>query len=171
MEPSELFAECWRADGPRVMAYARRHIGEDHAQDVVADTFMIAWRNWDKVPDPPIGWLIATARGVIRNRLRSQRRHRALSDRVALLDQAASVDSSESAVSRQDALARLAALSDQHREALLLTSWDGLNSEEAARVLGIQPAAFRRRVSRARECLESSSAQVDVRPESIQEIS
>ena len=150
---AERFTACWHAEGPRVLAYARRHIGDDLAQEVVSDTFMVAWRKWDSVPDPAIGWLIATARGVIRNRRRSLRRQHDLEARVALLDQVASPDATESVLVRQDALHRLAELSDQHREALLMTSWDGLTSEEAAEALGIRPAAFRRRVSRARASL------------------
>jgi RNA polymerase sigma factor (sigma-70 family) len=155
---AELFTECWHTDGPRVLAYARRHIGDDLAHDVVADTFLVAWRRWDTVPEPRIAWLIATARGVMRNRQRTINRHRALADRIARLDQAASHDVSESAVGRHEALARLGALSDQHREAILLTSWDGLNAVEAGAALGIRPAAFRRRLSRARAVLADSPA-------------
>ena len=150
---TERFTECWHSDGPRVLAYARRHIGQEHAQEVVADTFMIAWRRWDDVPEPPIAWLIATAKGVISNRRRSLKRQRALESRVALLEQVASQDATESVLRRQEALRRLGELSDQHREALLLTSWDGLTSDEAANALGIRPAAFRRRLSRARASL------------------
>jgi RNA polymerase sigma factor (sigma-70 family) len=149
----ERFTACWHADGPRVLAYARRHIGHDHAQEVVADTFMLAWRKWDAVPDPPIGWLIATARGVISNRRRSLQRRQALESRAALLAQVASPDPTESVIGREEALRRLARLSDEHREALLMTSWDGLTSDEAAEALNIRPATFRRRVSRARASL------------------
>jgi RNA polymerase sigma factor (sigma-70 family) len=174
---AELFTECWHSDGPRVLAYARRHIGDDQAHDVVADTFMVAWRRWDTLPEPPIGWLIATARGVMRNRQRTSNRQRALTDRIARLDRAASHDVSESAVGRQEALARLGALSEQHREALLLTSWDGLNAEEAGEALGIRPAAFRRRLSRARATLAEGPGSAANQPEDppaarpIQEIS
>ena len=48
--PTERFTECWHSDGPRVLAYASRHVGRDLAHDVVADTFMVAWRRWDEVP-------------------------------------------------------------------------------------------------------------------------
>lgn len=147
---AERFTECWHTEGPRVRAYALRHIGSDDAHDVVAETFTIAWRRWDEVPDPAIGWLLTTARGVVSNRRRTQRRQRALEDRIAHLDQVAAQDTSEAVVTRHEAVRRLAALTEEHREALLLTSWDGLSSEEAAGVLGIRPATFRRRLSRAR---------------------
>lgn len=155
---TELFTECWHADGPRVLAYARRHAGDEHARDVVAETFMIAWRRWDTVPDPPIGWLILTAKGVIRNRVRTARRQSALADRVRLLGQVAAPDVSDTAIGRHEALARLSALSEDHREAILLTSWDGLTSEQAAEVLGVRAATFRRRLSRARVALTTGPA-------------
>lgn len=87
---------------------------------------------------------------MVSNRRRTQRRQRALEDRIAHLDQVAAQDTSEAVVTRHEAVRRLAALTEEHREALLLTSWDGLSSEEAAGVLGIRPATFRRRLSRAR---------------------
>jgi len=158
---TELFTECWHTDGPRVLAFARRHVGDDHAHDVVSETFMIAWRRWDKVSEPPIGWLILTAKGVIRNRLRTNRRQSALADRITLLGQVAAPDISDAAIGRHEALTRLAALTEEHREAILLTSWDGLTSEEAAEALGIRAATFRRRLSRARVAIAEGSPPAD----------
>lgn len=153
--PDERFAQCWRDDGPRVLAYARRQVGGHDAHDVVSETFLAAWRRWDEVPDPPIPWLLVTARRVAGNQRRSSRRHVALADRIALLDGVASAaeDTAEAALARGEALEGLAGLTEQHREALLLVSWDDLTTDEAATVLGLRPAAFRRRVSRARAAL------------------
>ncbi|WP_408899441.1 RNA polymerase sigma factor [Nocardioides sp. R1-1] len=149
------FSATWRRDGPRVAAYARRHVAPDDVQDVVAETFVQAWRHWEEVPEPPIGWLIATARKVIGNSRRSVRRRTALLDRLALLDRAARPESDAAllATDRMSALEALAALPDGHREALLLVSWDGLAPDAAAEVLGIRPGAFRVRAHRARAAL------------------
>ncbi|GAA4125626.1 hypothetical protein GCM10022215_34250 [Nocardioides fonticola] len=150
------FTACWERDAPRVLGYAHRHIGADEAPDVVAEVFLVAWRRWDEVPDPPIGWLIRTASGVLRNRLRSTRRAVRLTDRIALLDAVASTgpDTADAVVRRAEAIQRLAALPDDHREAVLLVSWDGLSMEAAAEVAGVRPATFRKRLSRARERLQ-----------------
>ena len=121
---------------------------------------MIAWRRWDEVPTPPpIAWLLVTARKVIQNRARASRRNRALEERIALLDRVAAyvTDSADTALTRREALERLARLDEQHREALLLVSWDGLSNDEAAAVLGIRPATSRRRISRARDVLLAPS--------------
>lgn len=153
---SEAFTKCWEQEAPRLLAYARRHTTPDYAADVVAETFAIAWRRWADVPDPPIGWLLRTAAGVMRNRSRSSRRHSNLTVRIALLAQAASAvtDTADAVVRRDEALRRLASLSDDQREALLLVTWDGLTPDEAAVVLRLKPATFRKRISRAREVLE-----------------
>ncbi len=67
-DPQERFTEMWHAEAPHVLAFARRHVGVEAAHDVVAETFMIAWRRWDDISAPPIAWLLVTARKVIQNR-------------------------------------------------------------------------------------------------------
>lgn len=156
-EREAQFTKVWETEAPRVMAFAARHVGADTAQDVVAETFMTAWRKWDVVPDPAIGWLITTARHVIWNRTRTTRRQRALEERIALLDSVAAHGNDLPADCRREALEQLAKLTEEHREALLLVSWDGLTPVQAAEALGIRPATFRKRLSRARAVLTGDS--------------
>lgn len=157
----ERFTACWHAESPRVLAFARRHVGDETAHDVVAETFLVAWRRWDQVPEPAIGWLLVTARNVIHNGVRSKHRNRALEQRIALLDDVAgyAADSADALLTRREALERLGRLDEQHREALLLIAWDGLTAEQAADVLGIKPATFRKRLSRAREVLSAAATE------------
>jgi RNA polymerase sigma-70 factor (ECF subfamily) len=151
----ERFTELWNEQAPHVLAFARRHVGSEAASDVVAETFLVAWRRWDDVTEPPIAWLLVAARKVIQNRARTSRRQHALEARVALLDGVAAyaADHADMAMTRREALERLARLGEKHREALLLVSWDGLTNDQAAAVLGIKPTTFRRRLSRARASL------------------
>ena len=111
-DPQEQFTALWHTEAPRVMAFASRHVGAEAAHDVVAETFMIAWRRWGDLPTPPIGWLLVTARKVIQNRARANRRSRALEQRIALLDGVAAyvADSADAALTRREALERLARL-------------------------------------------------------------
>lgn len=152
------FTRCWEQDGPRVAAYARRHIAVDDVKDVVAETFLHAWRRWDGVPQPPIPWLIGTARKVIGNQRRAAKRRSALQDRLLLLDAAAASadDAGVLATDRIAAIEALAALPEQQREALLLIAWDGLTPDQAAAVLGIRSGAFRVRAHRARKALDTN---------------
>jgi RNA polymerase sigma factor (sigma-70 family) len=158
-DPTLEFGRAWERDGPRLAAYARRHVPPDDVGDVVAETFLQAWRRWPDVPHPPIGWLIGTARKVIGNQRRSYRRREALHDRLVLLDAAATsaADAGMVATERMAALEALACLPDPLREAVLLVSWDGLTSEEAAAVLGISAGNFRVRAHRARKVLTLTS--------------
>lgn len=156
-ENRDRFNRVWQDDAPRLLLYARRHVGLDDAHDVVAETFAVAWRRWSDVPDPALPWLISTARNCIRNVHRGSRRRAALFDRFALLEAVATYDPEESMARRQDALARLTGLSESHREALLLVSWDGLSIEEAAAASGTRPGTFRVRLHRARRALEPRS--------------
>lgn len=156
----ERFTDSWQHYAPRVMAYARRHVGAHDAHDVVSETFLTAWRRFDAVPDPPLAWLLVTARQVISNRQRSSRRLQAVADRIALLESVATSTTSgsdDAALRRREALEQLATLSEDHREALLLVAWDGLSHEQAAAVLGLRPATFRQRIRRARAALTEAT--------------
>ncbi|MBO9520673.1 MAG: sigma-70 family RNA polymerase sigma factor [Nocardioidaceae bacterium] len=157
------FSRAWDRDGPRVAAYVRRHVPADDVQDVVAETFLQAWRRWEEVPHPPIAWLIGAARKVIGNSRRARRRRGALQDRLTLLGSAArsSEDAGVLATERMAALDALATLPEQQREALLLVAWDGLSPDEAASALGIRPGTFRVRTHRARAALDQSHARDD----------
>jgi RNA polymerase sigma factor (sigma-70 family) len=149
------FELCWHANVRRVTAYAERHVGADASYDVVSATFLTAWRTWDAVPDPALPWLIATARGHVRNHVRSARRQRGLAEKIALLEASAysGPDTEASVSERADAIAALAHLSDDDREALLLIAWEGLTYAEAAKVLGCRVSTMRVRVHRARDRL------------------
>lgn len=160
---SERLAAMWRADAPRVLSYARRHVGFDDAPDVVSETFVVAWRRLAQVPEPPLPWLIGTARHIIDNTRRSNRRRLALQQRVEVLtDLAAPL---EDGTLRHEALHRLAGLPEHYREALLLVAWDGLDSDQAAVATGLSAAAFRKRLQRARAALDGLDPVVHLRLE------
>lgn len=148
-----LYDQC----APRVYAYAVRHCGPTDADDVVAETFAVAWRRIDVVPDPAIGWLLVTARNVIASRRRSDRRRLDLAVRLAAATGAVDAPAAEEvAVRRRAVLDALATLSEREREALLLTAWDGLDHGAAAAVAGCSPRAFRARLMRARARLTAA---------------
>ena len=79
----ERFVSLYERHAALVLAYARRRIGAAEAEDVLAETFLVAWRRRDEVPDDALPWLYAVAGNVLRNRVRSERRRAALSARLA----------------------------------------------------------------------------------------
>lgn len=68
----------------RILGYAARRIRREDAVDVAAETFAVAWRRLDDVPqgEPALHWLYGTARRVLANHLRSERRRAALTSAI-----------------------------------------------------------------------------------------
>jgi DNA-directed RNA polymerase specialized sigma24 family protein len=74
-----LFEEHFRT----VSGYALRRAGAGEADDVVAETFLIAWRRLEDVPAEAKPWLLGVARRVLANRHRGAARRAALTERIA----------------------------------------------------------------------------------------
>src|SRR5688572_17745296 len=65
-----------------VSCYALRRAPADVAGDAVAETFLLAWRNFDRRPANELAWLLAVARRIIANQWRAERRRGALRGRL-----------------------------------------------------------------------------------------
>jgi RNA polymerase sigma-70 factor, ECF subfamily len=134
-----------------VAAYVRRRAEPDLVEDVVSETFLIAWRRLDDIPAAARPWLLGVARKTLATQRRSATRRRAL---AAKLDETAQrpvdADDCASDLGISEALAQL---SENDREAITLIAWDGLNAREAAVVLGQSPVGFRVRLHRAKRRL------------------
>jgi len=145
----DRFEHMFHAHYGRVLAYALRRAQPHMAQDVVAETFTVAWRRLDEVPESELPWLYGVARRVLANELRSDRR------RGALVERAAAERPREVAGPSSDAplVPALARLGPRDRELLLLTAWEGLSPAEAATAIGCTRAAVRVRLHRARKRL------------------
>src|SRR5262249_37932920 len=139
-----------------VLGYALLRAGQDAAEDVVSETFLVAWRRLDDLPDPPLPWLLGVARNLLRKQYDSGRRRQALADRVTAAtttDDLAGPDVAERVVARDDARAALSALGEKDVEAIVLATWYGLSPREAARVIGCSASTFSVRLHRARKRL------------------
>ena len=152
------FSRLWDEHAGRVYAYARRHTDPDSAQDVVAETFLVAWRRLEELPGDPLPWLLVVARNTVANRRRSTYRARVVQLELArlapLVETAPGADVPTHV--REQVLSALAALSAADREALFLTAWDGLDAAGAAEVAGCSVDAFYQRLSRARTRLAAA---------------
>lgn len=144
----ERFEQLYRRYASEVLAYTLRRAPPEAAQDAVADTFLVAWRRLDAVPQRPLPWLLGVARRTLATQRRSQHRRTALVDK---LRREPTEHQSTQAADESRVLAALERLPE--REALMLTAWEELNSSEAASVLSCSPIAFRLRLHRARRRL------------------
>ncbi len=86
MTPREdRFRSLFAAHHGAVLAFARRRSNPAHADDIAAETFLVAWRRLDDVPTRPgeaLPWLYAVARHTLLNAARSDRRREALAVRI-----------------------------------------------------------------------------------------
>jgi RNA polymerase sigma-70 factor (ECF subfamily) len=166
-EPRDTHAErleaLFRRHHSAVAAYARRRAPSEAVDDVVASTFLVAWRRLDEVPAGALPWLLAVARNVIATQHRGSRRRGALRTRLEGAESGASPP--EDADDR--VTAALGRLSERDREAITLIAWDGLRPAEAAAVLSQSAATFRVRLHRAKRRLRREldrGEQADRRP-------
>src|SRR5580692_11147281 len=141
----EHFTVLFRRHAPHIRRYVVRRLGQDAADDIVAETFLLAFRqrdSYDQARADARPWLYGIATNLIgRHRRAEIRLYRALArtgadpvtepftdrvdDRVS-----ASADSKQLA-------AALAGMSRALRDTLLLTAWGDLTYEEVATALGV----------------------------------
>lgn len=166
-ERREEFSSAFDQLAPRVFAYARRQCSATDAQDVVADTFLVAWRRWTEVPADPLPWLLVVARNTIANLRRRERRAGSLVDGVATLARIAgpAAGADQPVLERDLLLGAVAGLTDLEREAVLLVAWDALSNRDAATVAGCSQRAFEVRLSRARQRLARALDDRPTRPD------
>ncbi len=158
---SERHDALFAAHHDAVWRYAVRRVGAEVAEDIVAETFLIAWRRIEVVPAHELPWLLGVARKVIANQRRGERRRAQLTLRLAQTHAPAPSppDAPSDAI-----LAALTTLAERDQEALRLVYWDGLDPAEAARALGCTAVAMRVRLHRARARLARALTQQDRSP-------
>src|ERR1700712_3314159 len=83
-EQEARFRALFEQHGDAVLRYARRRTTSAIADDIVAETFLVAWRRLEHVPAEPRGWLLGVARRVLANQWRADRRRAELASRLAL---------------------------------------------------------------------------------------
>jgi RNA polymerase sigma-70 factor (ECF subfamily) len=154
------FSDLYRKNARELLGYAlRRSSDPDDAADVVAETFLIAWRRLGDVPpgDEARLWLYGTARRVLANQDRGTRRRDRLTER--LRDELRRQLPAHQPAERSALLEALAELSEADRELLMLVGWEELTPTQAARALRISPLAARTRLHRARRRLRARLAE------------
>jgi RNA polymerase sigma-70 factor (ECF subfamily) len=144
-----------------------RRVGSTVAEDLVAETFLIALRErcrYDPSRAAVRTWLYGIATNLLRNHVRTEMRGlRATGRRNRWAD--VEEDHPDRAAARVDAEVRigqlsgaLAQLSASDRDLLLLVSWAGLSTAEVGEVLGIPAGTVRSRLHRVRNWIRANAA-------------
>ena len=160
----ECFAGVFDRYYAQIHGYVARRLGRSLADDVAAETFLIAFErrdSYDASWPSARPWLYGIASRLISGQRRAElRRYRALAragagevsegydDQVALR-----VDAQ---ARRGPLVAALAGLAERDRDVLLLVACAGLTCEEAGQALGIPAGTARSRLHRARRQIRAA---------------
>lgn len=144
------FEALFHQHADAVLAYAMRRSDSDTAEEIVAETFAVAWRRLDAVPDPALPWLLGVARRVLANERRSRSRAEALALRLVREPVGSSDDPADVVDARLSMQAALDRLLPAELEVLELLAWEGLSAAQAADALGCSRVAITLRMHRAR---------------------
>jgi RNA polymerase sigma factor (sigma-70 family) len=165
----EQFTVLFRRHAPHIQRYVIRRLGSDAADDIVAETFLLAFRQRDRY-DPARAdarpWLYGIATNLIgRHRRAEVRLYRALARTGADPVCAPFTDRVDDRVSAGQAgqllAAALASLPAELRDTLLLAAWSNLSYEQIALALGVPIGTVRSRLSRARTRLRRTLGDAD----------
>ncbi|GAA1126364.1 MULTISPECIES: RNA polymerase sigma factor [Streptomyces violaceusniger group] len=160
----EIFALLYDRYAPDIHRYAARRLGDGAADDITAETFLIAFRGrarYDQGRATARPWLYGIAANLIGKHRRAEvRALRALArtgtDPVAesWVERADSRMAAEA--TRRPLATALAGLSARDRHVLLLVAWADLSYQEVAEALGIPVGTVRSRLNRARRKVRSA---------------
>jgi RNA polymerase sigma factor (sigma-70 family) len=157
-QASERFTALYRQHHGQVRGFAQRRVGSAWAEEVVAETFLVAWRRIGDVPELAVPWLYRVALYEIAN----LRRRQAMSDRIGdALRHSNSHGSWEDDTDSTELLRSVArafdTLHQRDQEILRLAAWEQLSMVEGAAVLGCSVSAYRMRLHRARARLATKA--------------
>jgi RNA polymerase sigma factor (sigma-70 family) len=165
----ERFAEIFDRHAPAVHRYLSRRIGGSIADDLTAETFLVAFRQrgrYDTGQPDARPWLFGIATNLLRHEQRAEvRQYRAFARTGVDPAGQHSEDDVVARVVAGTAQRRLAAvladLSERERSVLLLVAWEQLSYDEVARALGIPVGTVRSRLHNARKRVRAALADLD----------
>jgi RNA polymerase sigma-70 factor (ECF subfamily) len=154
----ERFESLFQNNRSGILAYFLRRVGlNSDAADLLADTFLVAWRRLDEIPGDDAGrmWLFGVARRVLANYHRHELAEHALAGKLRqqiALETAQRVNPDSGPF--DDVIATsLEVLSKDDREIIELSAWERLTPTEIASVLEMKPGTVRTRLHRIRRIL------------------
>jgi RNA polymerase sigma-70 factor (ECF subfamily) len=165
-ERRRRFEDVYAANHAPLFGYVlRRTDNSDDAADVIAETFLTAWRRLDDVPpgDAARLWLYGVARRTLANHRRGERRRLALAGRLRA-DLAAAGQPPGFTGELTDVVRAFRCLPEADRELLALAGWEGLDAGQIAATFGCSRNAARIRLHRARRRFAAELARERVRP-------
>lgn len=174
MEPDRkiVFTAMYHQQYPAVLAYMKRRSKPANSEDLAAEVFARAWRNFDSLSnaDAPLPWLYGISRNVVREHYRATKKAPTLVDytEIDAASYTAAPEEFNAVDMSLDINRALYSLSTSDKEILMLGAWENLSITEIAQVLEITPNNARVRLHRARTNL---SAALDALTSHVSELS
>jgi RNA polymerase sigma factor (sigma-70 family) len=157
------FAAIFDRHFDAVFGYLQRRIGRDLAEELAAETFLVAFdhrRRFDPSQGGARPWLLGIATNLLRHHARREVRELRAYARSAtdpVLDAFDGIEERlDASGERRRLIEGLAELSGPERDALLLAAWADLSYAEIATALEVPVGTVRSRLSRARERIVAS---------------
>lgn len=147
--------ECYAQFGPTVLAYLRRHVGVDDAEDVLQRTFLDVWRSaarYDPM-QPLAGWVFTIARRRAIDTLRGRRPTVVSVDVLRDLVGEDGREMAERFAWAADLRAALARLPEAQRRTLELAYFEDRTQREIARLLDVPLGTVKARMARGTRAL------------------
>jgi len=161
------FEQIFRDNARAVLSFALSRTKPEEAKDVVAQTFLVAWRRFAELPEVPLPWLISVARRTLADRRRAERRREALWIRLASRCRTGSTsvdfDVTEQLHLRGSIGAALQALRPDDRDILVVVAWRDFTVEQLAEALGCSKTTASVRLHRARRRFATLLDQADAK--------
>lgn len=157
-DPEERFTALYDRHYRRVLGYVLLRAEHGVAEDVSSETFLVAWRRLDEMPEQTLPWLLGVARNLLAKQRDSRQRRKALLDRITVrvAEEQLIWDIAEQVVDKDAALTALASMPEKDLEAMALATWHGLDPQESAAVMGCSVRAYHARLHRARKRLAAA---------------
>ena len=160
-----VFGQLFVRHAPAIQGYAARRIGTHAAEDVLSDTFLVAFQKrarFDLTRPDARPWLYGIATNLIKHHrhdeIRAMNAMRSVEHDVDPPDigirVGQRVDAERQLRQLGDALRRMAA---RDRDALLLFAWADLSYDEIGLAMNIPVGTVRSRLNRARRLLATAS--------------
>ena len=162
------FAELFDRHAGALGGYAARRLGPDAGQDILSETFLVAFArraSFDSTWESALPWLYGIASRLIRKHRATEAKYFRSSVELSGREEHVSHGDLDATIARLDAelstrelAPSIAALPAKERETLLLYAWGDLTYEEIAAALGVPVGTVRSRMNRVRTKLNPARA-------------
>ena len=140
-----------------ILRYALRRINDPWVcEDIVEDTFLVAWRHRDSIPgrSEELTWLYSIAFRVLSNHRRSRDRKRRLDTRL-IAEHVNNSNADTDTVDARSLLIELGTLKVIDRKILEFVYWESLSYREIGQILGLSENAVGMRLHKAKQRLRT----------------